>query len=344
MGAVICGSRNATSTDRGSGKQSSKFLRRKNPPDSTCDSSNLVECSSPTKSTGKETHSNKCDDQYCISQQIETKERKFECCTIENSSSLLCQKKECSSSQLFRQVWRERRKHKTYSSESLQSLRKITPTPTVVETGYSTFDNFSENANKPIYAESIAQTNVVSVEDRCTSTITFSENNVVSVEDRCTSTIACAETNVVSVEDRSTSTIECVDSLAKVLSSSETCGLCDFLKSGSHSRWDGLETDATVFKEITRDIHELLNTTCKNMTKIKLQKMEPRQNTRIVIKRDRDGLKEIIISNGGSAYQIQVKFETASASSVDEIRKRLKQCHPPMPVFMAFEALVDDVG
>lgn len=272
-------------------------------------------------------------------------QRKFECCPIENSSSLLCQKKECpSSSQLFRQVWRERLKPKTYSAESLQSLRKVTPTPTIVETGYRSFDKYSENLSKPIYVESMAQSNVVSVEDRCTSpivsaeinevsvenrctsaigsagtntvsvedrctsTITCPETSDVSVEDRCTSTIACAETNVVSFEDRSTSTIECVDSLGKVLLSDETCGLCDFLKSGSHSRWDGLETDATVFKVITRDIHELLNSSCNNMTRILLQQMEPRQNTRIVIKKDREGFKEIIISNGKSSYQIQGKL------------------------------------
>lgn len=77
MGAVICGSRNATSTDRSSSKQSSKFLGQKKSEDSTSDSSNLVECSSPTNSTEKERHVDKCDDHYCISPQIETKEVRY---------------------------------------------------------------------------------------------------------------------------------------------------------------------------------------------------------------------------------------------------------------------------
>lgn len=79
MGAVICGSGNAKSSDHCSGKQSAKSLRLKITKDSIYDSSDFVECSSLIQSTGKEkiTRTNKCDVHSSISEKLETKEVSF---------------------------------------------------------------------------------------------------------------------------------------------------------------------------------------------------------------------------------------------------------------------------
>lgn len=103
----------------------------------------------------------------------------------------------------------------------------------------------------------------------------------------------------------SSSTSACFEHMTSFLSFDEKCGLCDFVLSGEHHRWSTLEDDATALKEVSKSVGKWLHSTPKFVDKIILRKSESCQKVRIILRKDRDGVQEILVTDGSTSYQIQ---------------------------------------
>lgn len=97
----------------------------------------------------------------------------------------------------------------------------------------------------------------------------------------------------------------CLEHLTSFLSFDGKCGLCDFVHSGEHYRWDSLDDDATAFKEVSKSIGKWLHSTPKFVERIILQKAESCQKVRIILRRDKNGVQDILVTDGSSSFQIQ---------------------------------------
>ncbi|XP_055927756.1 dual specificity calcium/calmodulin-dependent 3',5'-cyclic nucleotide phosphodiesterase 1A-like isoform X3 [Argiope bruennichi] len=286
MGAVICTSGKTASREHSSGRQSGKSLRRKITKDSIYDSSDYVECSSLIRTNGKERlqFTSKHEIHANIPTQLEPKEYKIKPCGIANCNCSLCQKidnsSKCAPTQrLFKNVWG--RKHKTYSSDStLSATKNSSDIPSTKE------DCDSEPPNQPqaAYKESVVQTNEVTV-----------------------------------VKDNSTSTTACLDHLTTHLSLNEKCGLCDFVESGKHDRWNSLEEDANLFREVSKNITKWLRTTPKCMKRIVLHSVEPEQKIRITLWKDKAGVQEILVTDGDQPCQIKVANPPENVEPTEDV-------------------------
>lgn len=174
-----------------------------------------------------------------------------------------------SSQSFFKHVWS--RKHKTYSSVSTQSIRRLSSDNQIFLKKQHSSDDM-ESASNIILKESVAQQTDIDMHDK-----------------------ECCQSP----------TTACFEHLTSFLSFDGKCGLCDFVHSGEHYRWDSLEDDATAFKEVSRSIGKWLHSSSKFMDKIILQKTESRQKLRIILRKDKNGVQEIFVTDGSTSYQIQ---------------------------------------
>lgn len=173
-----------------------------------------------------------------------------------------------SSQSFFKHVWN--RKHKTYTSVSTQCVRRISCDNHSFAAKEQS-SNDVENISIPVHKESVGQ----------------QTDGEIAGKEKCSSPSTCLE------------------HLTSFLSFEGKCGLCDFVHSGEHYRWDSLEDDATAFKEVSKNIGKWLHSTPKFMDKIILQKTESCQKVRIILRKDRNGVQEILVTDGSSSYQIQ---------------------------------------
>ncbi|KAF8784795.1 hypothetical protein HNY73_010429 [Argiope bruennichi] len=114
-----------------------------------------------------------------------------------------------------------------------------------------------------------------------------------------------ATKNSSDIPNNSTSTTACLDHLTTHLSLNEKCGLCDFVESGKHDRWNSLEEDANLFREVSKNITKWLRTTPKCMKRIVLHSVEPEQKIRITLWKDKAGVQEILVTDGDQPCQIK---------------------------------------
>ncbi|GFR10429.1 uncharacterized protein TNCT_31861, partial [Trichonephila clavata] len=114
--------------------------------------------------------------------------------------------------------------------------------------------------------------------------------------------------DTVTVKDDNTSTTESLDQLTTFVKTDEKCGLCDYIHSGKHNRWDNLEDDTILFVEASKNISNWLQSTTKFSDKIILHMTEHQQNVRIALRKDKTGIQDIIVTDGEFSYQIQGKL------------------------------------
>ncbi|GFW66093.1 uncharacterized protein TNCV_589191 [Trichonephila clavipes] len=113
----------------------------------------------------------------------------------------------------------------------------------------------------------------------------------------------------VNVKDVNTSTTESLDQLTPSVTSDEKCGLCDYIHSGTHHRWDNLEDDTILFVEASKNISNWLQCTTKFSNKIILQMTENQKNIRVALRKDEAGIQDIIVTDGEHSYQIQAEMQ-----------------------------------
>ncbi|GIY35503.1 uncharacterized protein CDAR_239661 [Caerostris darwini] len=95
------------------------------------------------------------------------------------------------------------------------------------------------------------------------------------------------------VKDRSASTSACFDHLATFLSFEGKCGFCEYVNSGDHSRWNSLDDDAVLFKEVSKNT--------KWMNKLLFYKLE----SAVPSKEDGDRVQEIPATDEDSLHEIK---------------------------------------
>ncbi|GFU24305.1 uncharacterized protein NPIL_441411 [Nephila pilipes] len=320
MGAVICTSRKTKGREHYDAKESEKSLRRKDTKDSIYDSADFIECSSLIHSNGKhkiklnsksEIHTN-------ISSHLKTKTLNIKPYGAANCSCPLCKKSDYpskySSQRIFKNVWS--RKHKTSSGSPMSLRRDYDDNHSTNKT--ETLLNVTEiKPQQPIYKGATVQSPLSG------SPISLRKDNDDNQSTNKTDTLinvaemkpqqpiykeATVQTHdVVDVKDSSTSTTACMEHLSTFLSIDGKCGLCDFVHSGEHHRWNNLEDDATLFKDVSKNITKWLQRTPEFTDKIVLQKMEAKQKIRITLRKDKTGAQQILVTDGGFSYQIQGK-------------------------------------